>query len=255
MPGVRTSVTAGFRVGLNNRFDQLVTDQTLSEIADTLIRASGTEYVIEPAQQNVVFDMGGVVDGRLWWIVCDGGDLQLTFGGVPGTSAALVSTPGTYNTGFATNTPFEFVIDGVTVPVTFTSADQTRTQVLQRINSSAILAGLAYLPASPTSTAQTTLTGADASLSGEVEITVACSQIGFATVGAIANGTNPRSDGAPLSMRRLATAGSITARTMKSFFIGTLQASSLIISNLSDDIAASVYICVAGDVDPSPGVC
>jgi hypothetical protein len=255
MPGVRSEITATCRIGRNNRFDQLIADQTLSQIADTLIRASGTEYVIAAGEQNVVFNMGDVVDGRLWWIVCEGGDLQLTFGGVPGTAATLLSGVGTYNTGFATNTPFEFVLDGVTVTVTFTSADQTRTQVIQRINAAAVLAGLSYLPASPESASQIRLRGADESASGDAEITVALAQIGFPTVGVTAVGTDPRADGAPLAMRRCATAGTVNAASMQSFLIGTIQAASLIISNLSDTVDARVYIVVAGDIDPSPGVC
>jgi hypothetical protein len=256
MPGVRSEVIFSFRVGRNNRMDDLIADQALTAIADSLIRGASAEYVLEPAQQNVVVQMGGVTDGRLWLIMCDGGDVELTFGGVPGTAAQLTSAPGTYNTGFAVDTPFSFEVDGTIVNVTFTSADQSRAQVIARINAACVLAGLEPRAwAAPNSSAAIRLTGLDASASGHVEIVTPLAQIGFASAGAEASGTDPSAAGAPIQMRRLATAGTRLAAGMTSFFMGTVQASSLIMSNLSSEQPANVYVCVAGDIDPSPGIC
>lgn len=250
---IRTQVNVLFKAGRDNALTNLIANQGFQMMLDTMLHAADSEYTLDPGETNVAIGMGGVADGRLWYILASG-ELQVTFSGTPGIVASIVSAAGSYNTGFAVDTQFEFIVDGYTVPVTFTSADQTRAQVIQRINSSAMLAGVPFMPATagPGGT-QITLAGQLATDVGEVQVTVALATIGFST--ATANGTNPGGGAAPLDLRRPITPDATTAPTLKTFLFGTVRASGMTISNLDADAENVVYVGVVGDLDSSYGSC
>lgn len=103
-------------------------------------------------------------------------------------NAELLGTGGTFPTLFAGGETFAFKVDALTVPVTFTSGDQTAQQVVNRINSAAALAGGTTMPAFLQSSGQVGLRGVATGEDGLVDITTANATVGFASAAAEAHG-------------------------------------------------------------------
>lgn len=256
---LRTKYTSSIKVGHDTAFSNIAFDQSKTKILDTLLHENSGSYTLTAGQTNVPVSMGDVAEGYLWYIYSTE-EIQVTFSGVLGVVAALISDVGTYNTGFAVDTPFAFTIDGVAVAVTFTTAHQTREQVINHINATAVGLGVGYLPcvAGPGAT-QITISGSSPLATGSVTITTALATIGYPDASplpaGVAAGTDPGAAGAPLELRRPVTPAASTAGSYETFLMGTIKAGGMTISNLSGTNEATVFIGVVGDIDASFGTC
>lgn len=137
-----------------------------------------------PGQEFVAIDaLAGLSDIQFLYVKSSA-DIVLRIGAAPAT---MLATGGTYPTGFVGAETFEFAIDGTTVSVVFEAADQTVTDVINRINAAVALAGLptpaAYLD---TATGQVAidsyLTGEDGSVVIEPDAVIEFNS-GVATIG------------------------------------------------------------------------
>ena len=256
---LRVKYTSTMKVGHDPAFSNVAFDQSKTKILDTLLHENSGSYTLTAGQTNVPVNMGDVADGYLWYLYSTE-EVQVTFSGVVGTVATLLSAVGTYNTGFAVATPFAFTVDGVAVAVSFDATHQTRTQVINHINATAVALGIGYLPcvAGPGAT-QITLVGQSALATGSVHITTALATIGFPDASplaaGVAVGVDPGAAGAPLELRRPVTQLASTAGTYETFLMGTIRAGGMTISNLSSTNEATVFIGVVGDIDATFGTC
>ncbi len=99
-------------------------------------------------------------------------------------AAELAGASGTFPTGFVGGETFSVAVDGVSVPVVFTSAAQSALQVALQVNQAALAAGLAYLPMSVSSNGQLKLAGSKTGVQGSLDILTANAAIGFASAAA-----------------------------------------------------------------------
>ena len=140
--GVRTSSEIVFQIGRNNALTDKVFDETLDSILDTLDHATVHEATLEASESNYVVPFGDVAQSRIVYIKADGA-VRVTPGGGAATQASIDGSGGSYVTGFGGGETLQVDIDnGGTITVTFDAADQSLTQVINRINAAAALAGV-----------------------------------------------------------------------------------------------------------------
>lgn len=122
--------------------------------------------------------------------------MKLRVGAAP---AALVGSAAAFPVTLAGGETFTPVVDGVAVPVTFTSGAKTAAQIATAINQAAVGAGLTTLPASVDVSGQVRIAGTKTGDQGAIAVTTALASIGFASTSAAAKGA-----GSDLSVNGLA---------------------------------------------------
>lgn len=243
--GVRHSVEMTLDVGLGATLTPALFSGSVSQALDSLARAESGTYSLDAGEQNVQVDFGDVAQARLIWIDADGA-LEVTLGGTVGTVATLLGVGGTFPTAFTGGQAFSFKVDGVTVAGTFLVGDQSAVQCAQRLNSAAVLAGLAFLPFTVDG-GQIRVSGANASLAGKVEVLTINAVLGFAALTSDL-GTDPLIGSAPIQLRKPIDAAASSADGVSVYALLTAVTGSITLTSLETAKVTTVRVAIAGDV-------
>jgi hypothetical protein len=222
-------------------------ESVLSELLDSLDHGESAAYTLQGGEQDVQIDFGDVLQARLVYLEGDG-EFSVEFGGGVPTSAIINAVGGTYPTAFVGGETLDIEIDGAPLAIVFAVADQTLVQVLARINYFAALASLP--PVAFDNAGQIRLKSPTTGLGSTVEVVAggtALATLGLAA--GTAQGVASTPGTSPIQVKRPAdTTGASAAEGVKSYFLGTVVASSIKVSNLSADAALSLKSFVAGDL-------
>lgn len=260
--GVRTNVDLTFKVGRNNslKAGDLAFDGALSQLLDTLDHVSVGTATLVAGESNYVVPFGDVFQARLVYVEASG-PFTLTPGGLQATGASVDGAGGTYPTGFVGGEVLALEIDNVTVTVTFTAADQSLSDVINRINSAAALAGISGPGSIPTTIArdngasQLRLLSPTVGVASEVDIQVATTASVLTALGltvAVTNGAEAVPGQSPLIVSVPSSSAAGGPDNVKAFALLTLQTSGLTIDNLDSANAITLTYAVAGDLLTAP---
>lgn len=224
-------------------------DSVLSELLDTLAHGESATYTLQGGEQDVALGFGDVLQARLVYLEGDG-EFEVEFGGVAPTSALINAVAGTYPTVFVGGETLSFKINGTLVSVVFDAADQTLVQVLARINYFAALLSLGVVAFD--NGGQVRLKSPTTGIGSTAEVIAGGTAL--ATLGLVAGtaqGAASTPGTSPIQVRRPADPdGASAAEGVKSYFLGTVVASSVKVSNLSDDAVLNLKSFIAGDLVP-----
>lgn len=239
---VRQQIALTFQVGQDASLDEKIFDANIEALLDTCEHAEAGVYTLEENENNVSVDFGDVTEARAIWIESSG-DLEVVIGGIPGTVGTLLGSGGTFPTAFAGGEAFSFRIDGTAVTGTFLDADETLQQVVNRLNSTAMLAGLDFVPFKIEG-GQIRVSGKLATSVGEVEVLVANATIGFPATTSD-NGTDASGSAAPQQIRKPIDEDANSDGP--AFYFATVKTTSLILANLASS-TTTVRVCIVGDI-------
>jgi len=256
--GVRTNSEIIFQIGRDNALTDLLLDESLTSILDTLDHATVHEGTLEASEANYVVPFGDVTQARIVYIRADGA-IRVTPGGGLATAAQVDGSGGTYVTGFVGGETLNVDVDGTSLAVIFDAADQSLAQVVNRINSFAALAGIAGAGAVPTTVARDNgsselrFVSPTTGIASEIDILsgTALAQLGLSV--ATTNGVNASAGQTPVTLTKPAnTSASDAAAGVPVFFFATLQTSALTIDNLETAAATRITVAIAGDIITTP---
>lgn len=219
----------------------------LSELLDTLAHGESGTYTLDGGEQDVPIKFGDVTQARMIYIEGDG-EFTVEFGGGTPTAAQIDASGGTYPTAFAGGETLDVEIDGTPLAVMFAAGDQTLVQVLARINYVAALAGLA--PIALDNAGEIRLQSPTTGIGSTVEVVAggtALATLGLAAGSSQGVASTPGTS--PIQVRRPAdVSGAGAAQGVKSYFLGTVLATSAKVSNLQADAVLNLRSFVAGDL-------
>jgi len=241
MPRINAEITV--QVAQETSFEEVLFERAFTQVIDSLVRAESGLYMLAAGELNTPVDFGDVAQARMIYIEADG-ELEVTFGGVPGTVATLLGAGASFPTGFAGGEAFSFKVDGVAVAGTFLIGDQTLQQVVNRLNATAMLAGIAFVPF-VVEGGQIRMSGAVASLTGKVEVLTANATIGFPSVTSDL-GTDPILGVAPMQLQRPIDLSASSAETLKAYLFATVKTTNVLLSNNSAS-QVTARVMIAGD--------
>jgi len=246
--GLRTSTELTLKVGLENALDDLVFDRDLSEILDTLEHGAIHKLTLEAGTTNWAVPFGDVLQARLVYVEADG-EFEVAFGGSAATAAQVDAVGATYPTSFVGGETLLWDLDNVgLMTVTFDAADQSLAQVVNRINSIAALNGHAT-PVASANGGQLRLTSPTTGATSEIDIQ---GGTGLATLGlsiGVTVGVNANPGTSNVAVTRPADpAGATAAQGVTAFFLGTVNTTSLQLTNPSATADLNVKVCVVGDL-------
>jgi len=222
----------------------------LNEVLDTLARGTSGTYDLIEGEQDVVIALGDIAIARMVYLEADG-EFSVTFGSGTATRAVVTGVAGTYPTAFVGGELLDLLIDGVAVAVSFDVADQTRDQVLARVNFFASLAGfvatqIAYRAGTQLELrSPTTGGGSTVEVLGTTDpaVLTALGLVVGVTAGAAAQpGTSPLAIVRPAD----ATANAV-AYGVKSYFLATCSTTQVKVSNTTAG-PIKINAFVAGDL-------
>lgn len=245
--GIRASTTLSLQVGQDNSLDDIIFDRDISEMIDTLEHAVAHKLTLDALEDDVDVSFGDVAQARLIYIEADG-EFEVVFGGSAATSAQRDGSGATYPTGFVGAETLLVTINTTPLTVLFTDPDETLQQVINRINSVAALSALAPV-AFDTGTGQLRLkspTMGDASI---VNVTGGSALLVLGLSTGSTAGVNSQPGTSNLRIHRPADPSNADeASGVKSYFLATINTTSLRISNVQTDDPLSVRVLVAGDL-------
>jgi hypothetical protein len=252
---IRIATNLDLNVGLEGDVTQRLFggDALLAELLDTLAHGESGAYQLDVGESNVVLDLGDVVDVRYVYIVADG-EFDVSFGGGVATSALINGSGGTYPTAFAGGEHLDLLVDDVAVVVPFTVDDQTRDQVLARINYALSIAGFGTHQVAYANGGQLQLKSPSTGLGSMLEVVststpAALTALGF-TSGQSAQGVSNTPDTSPMHVFRPADPDSTNASFgVKSYFLGTIKTTAITVSNVSGELL-NLKVFVGGDLVP-----
>jgi hypothetical protein len=243
-------LVAGFDNQLNNK---AFGGPLLAELLDTLAHEqSGGPFQLAG---NEVYSVpfGNVVEARYLYLEADG-ECDVTLGGGTATHAERLGVGGTYPTAFAGGETLSFKIDDVLVAVAFTAADQTRDEIVARINFAAALAGFLATPVALQSGSQLKLRSPTTGIGSSVEVLAggtALATLGL-TVGRTL-GVDAQPGTSAIHMFRPADpTGSAAAQGVKSYLLATVKTTAVTVTNLSPTEVLNLKTFVAGDLVTAP---
>lgn len=259
--GVRTNVEIAFQIGRENSLTNIVFDSSMQQLLDTLEHTESGTFSLDAGETNYQIPFGDVVQSRLVYIEATG-PFRVTPGGGLATSAQRDGAGGSYPTGFAgVGETLDLVVDGTAFTVTFTAADQSLAQVINRINAAAALAGIAGVGGIPTTVARDTggselriispLTGT----SSTVEVAATSAAAVLTALGLVAGTTTgvAASPGqTPLTALVPSSSAAGGPSDVRAFLFASLVTGALTIDNLDSEAAITVTVALAGDLLTSP---
>ncbi len=254
---VRISTTLDLIAGIDNSLDHKIFggNSVLSEVLDTLEHGGSNTYLIKAGEAEQL-DFGDITEVRYVYIEGDG-EFSIAFAAMLATAAEINGAGGTYPTSFDGNeSPLLLEIDGTPVTVQFLLADQTRDQVIARINFEASLAGFVADPVSFPNVADLDLISPTTGLSSEVRVLVGSDAAVLTALGLVvsdASGEAAEPGTTDVEVRRpVDPAGANAAFGVKAYFMGTVKASALTIRNLQSDVDLNLTVFLAGDLVSTP---
>lgn len=256
--GVRVNSELTFQIGRDNDLQNLITETELGQQIDTLDHGNAHVATLAGGETNFQVPFGDVAEARMVYIETDG-DIRITPGGGLATSAEVDGAGGAYPTGFAGGETLEIDVDnGGSFTVTFDAADQSLSEVINRINAAAALEGISGAGGVPATIARDTgggelrIVSPTTGASSEVEIVGGTAVATLGLSAGVTNGTDASGAGVPLTLRRPASSGGSTISGLRSFLLATLVTTSITIDNLDSGNSARVYVALAGDVLANP---
>jgi hypothetical protein len=246
--GIRVSTTLDLIAGYDNSLDKKLFggNSVLAELIDTLDHGESGVYALDAGEQNVPVDFGDVTEARLVYLEGDA-EFEVVFGGGVATAGQITGSGGTYPTGFVGGETLNITIDGTPIAVIFDAADQTLVQVLARVNYFAALLSLTCVAFNVGGELQlkSPTTGASSTV-------VVVSGTGMAALGlapASAQGANAVPGTSNLAVSRPADpSGASAAEGVKAYFLATIVATSIQITNPNATAGVRIKSLVVGDL-------
>lgn len=260
--GVRTNAEVSLQIGRDNALENLTFDSQHQQLLDTLEHTSDGSATLAAGESNFVVPFGDVTIARLIYVEASG-PVTLTPGGVLATGAEVDGVGGAYPTGFVGGEALVVEIDNVSVPVAFLVADQSLTQVINRINAAAALAGVVDGAGDPVviaknnGSSQLRLFSSTTGPASEVDIVSGDAAV-LAALGltvATTNGAEAVPGQSPLQLRVPSSDAAGGPSNVKAFAFMTLQTGGLVIDNIDPDNSVEVVWAIAGDLLTSPPGC
>lgn len=260
--GVRTNSEIVFQIGRNNALSDLLLNESLTSLLDTLDHATVHEATLTAGETNYVVPFGDVAQARLVYVRANGA-IRLTPGGGLATSASREGSGGSYPTGFTgTGENLDLEIDGLSVTLTFTAGASTLADVIAEINAAAVAVPVVDGAGDPVTIARnngsgelelrSTLTGT----SSTVEVLATTAAAVLAALGLTAGlttGVNASPGQTPVTLTKPAyTAGTADTSGVPVFGFLTLQTSAITVDNLESTADTRIMVAVAGDVLTEP---
>jgi hypothetical protein len=258
--GVRTNLEIIFQIGRNNELTDLLFDESLTSLLDTLDHATTHEATLAAGQSNYVVPFGDVLQSQLVYILADGA-IRVTPGGGAATSAIVTASGGSFPTGFSGGETLELDIDDIgSFVTTFDAADQALAAVINRINAAAALVpivdggGVPVTAARDNGSGQRRLLSSTTGIGSEVEVISGSvgvlAQLGL-SVG-VTNGVNAIAGQTPVTLTKpVNTAGTFSTAGVPVFFFASLQTGALTIDNL-EAVETRLTVAIAGDLLTEP---
>jgi hypothetical protein len=259
--GIRSNVELTIQLGKDNDLTKLQLDRSWQQLLDTLEHATTYDATLEAGESNHAVPFGDVSQCRLVYIEADG-PLRITPGGGTSTSGQLDGVLGSYPTGFdGTADNLDLEIDGAAVSVDFESTDQSLTQVINRVNAAAALAGIVGPGSVPTTiarnngSAQLRLKSPTTGVTSIVEVLNTSAAGVLAALGLTATsntGLNASPGQTPLTLLKPAdTTGSDEALGVMTYLLATMVTTAFTIDNLDPDNAVNMLVAICGDLTPA----
>lgn len=259
--GVRTNVDLAFQIGRENSLSKLVFDGAYQEVLDTLERHESGTIELDAGESNYQIPFGDVLQSRVVYIEATG-PVRITPGGGLATSAQVDAVGGAYPSGFdGTDDTLELAIDGTDVTVDFLATDQSLTQVINRINAAAMLAGVVDGAGNPApivrdnGAGQLRFESPTTGVSSEVQIKATSEVSTLAALGLTAdttNGVNASAGQTPLTLLVPSSGAAGGPSDVRAFILATLVTGALTLDNLDPDNAVTVTFAIAGDLLTEP---
>jgi hypothetical protein len=250
--GIRTKVDINVQAGMDNALDDLIFERDNCDTLDTLDRACAKTILLEAGTSNYSIPFGDVAQARLIYIEGDG-EFEVALGGAAAAAAVVTGSGGSFTpTGFAGGETLTLEVDNVATPVTFLVGDTSLADVVNRINAAIALAGLSTPGASDVA-GQLRLTSPTTGDSSEIDIQggTALATLGLSV--AVTNGTNATPGTSDLSIDRPADpAGASAAAGVASYFLATVNTTSVQVSNPSATTDVNLKVLIVGDLTASP---
>lgn len=248
--GLRTSVAIAIQAGEDNDLENRVLTVDIEQVQDVFEHRAGFTATLEAGQTGYQVPFGDVAQARLIAVVADR-EIDVELGGTAQTSASVAATGATYPTGFAGGEQLAFNVDGTAVTATFEDADESITQVINRLNAAAALAGLQTPVWSNQGgqlllTSPTTGSGSTVSVTGSATATA----LGFSST-VSATGANATPNTSKIVLQRLGDLSGSGVDGTKAFAILSAKTTGLTLSNPSPDKAVKFSVAVLGDLSPS----
>lgn len=252
--GIRINTALDLTAGFNNDTANRAFGGAgvLSEVLDTLENVQSSTYQLG-ALETQALDFGDVAQGRYLYLEGDG-EFSVAFSAALATAAAINGAAGTYPTAFAGGEVLALEIDGTAVTVTMDVADQTRDQVVARINFAAALADASFVsnPVAFQNGSQLSLRSPNTGTGSTVEVLVTTSSSVLTALGlsvSAAQGSASEPGTTDVEVRRPADpSGASAAYGVKSYLLGTVQCTAVQVTNLMDDAALNLKVLIAGDL-------
>lgn len=249
--GIRISTTLDLTAGLNNDLAEKVFGGSgvVSQLLDTLEHAATTTYQIAASDTEAI-DFGDITSARYIYIEGDS-EFSIAFAATLATAGQVLGVSGTYPTGFVGGETLNLLIDGIAIAIVFDVADQTRDQVIARINFVAALTNAAFV-ANPIALRsglelllQSTTTGPTSTV--EVVGGTALVTLGLSAGTGTGDAAEPGTSDVQV-LRPADPTGASAAEGVKAFFHGTVEAAALQVTNLSLTAALNITVFLAGDL-------
>lgn len=252
--GLRISTQLNLCAGLNNSLSEKLFGGTgtLAEILDTLDHGTSSSYSLA-GNETAQLDLGDVGDLRYVYLEGDG-EFSVVFGAGTATAGEVTGVGGTYPTAFLGGEHLDLEIDGNPVTVPFTVDDQTRDQVVAKINYAAALANSIYVtaPIAAPSAAQLRIHSTTTGAASTVRVLASSSADALLALGLTAglhsgDGAIPGTSAVNVS-RPADPNGAQVAFGVKSYILGTIRAPGVQVTNLQADVALNLKVLLAGDL-------
>lgn len=258
--GIRTSLEIALQLGRDNALTDLLVDESISALLDTLDHATVHEGTLGAGESNYVVPMGDVAQARLVLIHANGA-VRVTPGGGAASSAIVTASGGSYPTGFAGGETLVIEVDDLgDITVTFDAADQSLAAVVNRINAAAALLPVVDGGGVPVTVARESggelqLRSPTTGASSEVEVVSGSAGVltALGLTAAVTNGANASPGQTPLTLTKpMLVTASNPGEDVPVFAFMTLQTTALTIDSLDSENEVRVMVAIAGDVLSEP---
>jgi hypothetical protein len=251
--GIRTSVSLVLQAGTENDLANLIFDGSLSEILDTLDKATVVVGDVDNSEGNVPIDKQDVTTIRLLYIEADG-DLDVFLGGIAATTAKVVGIGAAFPIAPVGGETLDLEVDSVSFTVTIDAADTTLAAVIARVDAAAAFNGLDRI--SSDEGGQLALTSNTDGSGSQVKIVSGTASL-LTALGLVAGtesiGKDATPDSDPIRLRQQADPA--TAEDLKAYFLAALTTSSVTVANPDADNSVRYRIVMVGDLVDPPTTC
>lgn len=259
---IRTKSEIALQVGRNNQLTNTLFDTELSQDLITMSHSSVHEATLDKGEANHQVPFGDVAQARLVLVQADG-PVRISPAGGIASAAKVTGSGGTFPTGFAGGEELDLEIDGTAFTVAFENADETLDEVINRINSAAMLADIRDASGDPKSVAleeggELQIVSPTVGESSEVVIASSTDSAVLTTLGLTAgttNGTNAQPGQTPVELRVPSSEAAGGPVDTQAFLFATMVTTAITLENLDPDNKLRVVVAVIGDLLTSPPSC